>query len=116
MNGLPRAPAFADTDVELAPASATPDPARVGSASVKIEGIVKQHGATAVLHGIDLAIAPGEFFVGSPLGSGCDDPVHPRRPESASAGRVLMDGVDVMTRSPARATSPWCSRAMRSSA
>jgi ABC-type sugar transport system ATPase subunit len=30
--------------------------------SVNLEGIVKRHGAVTVLHGVDLAIAPGEFF------------------------------------------------------
>ena len=33
------------------------------TASVRLEGIVKRHGATTVLHGIDLDIAAGEFFV-----------------------------------------------------
>jgi ABC-type Fe3+/spermidine/putrescine transport system ATPase subunit len=32
------------------------------SASVRIEGAVKRHGKTTVLHGIDLAVKPGEFF------------------------------------------------------
>jgi ABC-type sugar transport system ATPase subunit len=102
MSDLARAPAFADTDVDLAPASATPDPARVGSASVKIEGIVKQHGSTTVLHGIDLAIAPGEFFVLlGPSGSGKTTILRILAGlESVSAGRVLMDGVDVTTREP----------------
>jgi ATPase subunit of ABC transporter with duplicated ATPase domains len=105
MSDLARAPAFADTDVELAPASATPDPARVGSASVKIEGIVKQHGATTVLHGIDLAIAPGEFFVLlGPSGSGKTTILRILAGlESVSAGRVLLDGVDADDQEPARA-------------
>ena len=94
--------AFADTDVELAPASATPDPARVGSASVRIEGVVKRHGETTVLHGIDLAIAPGEFFVLlGPSGSGKTTTLRILAGlESVSAGRVLMDGADVTTREP----------------
>jgi multiple sugar transport system ATP-binding protein len=102
MSDEPRATAFADTDVELAPASATPDPARVGSASVKIEGIVKQHGATTVLHGIDLAIAPGEFFVLlGPSGSGKTTTLRILAGlESVSAGRVLMDGRDVTVKEP----------------
>ncbi len=38
---------------------------------VRIEGVVKKHGQTTVLHGIDLAIEPGEFFVLlGPSGSG----------------------------------------------
>jgi ABC-type sugar transport system ATPase subunit len=93
---------FADTDVDLAPASATPDPARVGSASVRIEGVVKQHGATTVLHGIDLVIAPGEFFVLlGPSGSGKTTTLRILAGlESVSAGRVLMDGADVTTKEP----------------
>jgi phosphonate transport system ATP-binding protein len=31
--------------------------------SVRLEGIVKRHGATTVLRGVDLAIEPGEFVV-----------------------------------------------------
>ncbi len=39
--------------------------------SVRLEGVVKRHGTTTVLHGVDLAIAPGEFFVLlGPSGSG----------------------------------------------
>jgi multiple sugar transport system ATP-binding protein len=94
--------AFADTDVELAPASATPNPSRVGSASVRIEGIIKQHGMTTVLHGIDLAIAPGEFFVLlGPSGSGKTTTLRILAGlESVSAGRVWMDSVDVTTHEP----------------
>ena len=94
--------AFADTDVELAPASATPNPAKVGSASVRIEGVVKQHGTTTVLHGIDLQIAPGEFFVLlGPSGSGKTTTLRILAGlESVSAGHVYMDGADVTTREP----------------
>jgi multiple sugar transport system ATP-binding protein len=94
--------AFADTDVELAPDSATPNPARVGSASVRIQGVVKQHGATTVLHGIDLTIVPGEFFVLlGPSGSGKTTTLRILAGlEAVSAGRVLMDGVDVTTTEP----------------
>ena len=94
--------AFADTDVELAPASATPNPAKVGSASVRIEGVVKQHGATRVLHGIDLQIAPGEFFVLlGPSGSGKTTTLRILAGlESVSAGHVYMDGADVTTKEP----------------
>ena len=39
--------------------------------SVKLEGIVKRHGALTVLHGIDLTIDSGEFFaLLGPSGSG----------------------------------------------
>jgi len=94
--------AFADTDVELAPASATPNPAKVGSASVRIEGVVKQHGATRVLHGIDLQIAPGELFVLlGPSGSGKTTTLRILAGlESVSAGHVYMDGADVTTKEP----------------
>src|SRR6185295_14809067 len=94
--------AFADTDVELAPASATPNPAKVGSASVRIEGVVKQHGATTVLHGVELQIAPGEFFVLlGPSGSGKTTTLRILAGlESVSAGNVYMDGADVTTKEP----------------
>ena len=94
--------AFADTDVELAPASATPNPAKVGSASVRIEGVVKRHGTTTVLHGIDLQIAPGEFFVLlGPSGSGKTTTLRILAGlESVSAGHVYMDGGDVTTKEP----------------
>ena len=42
-----------------------------GIGRVRVEGVVKSHGVTTVLHGIDLAIEPGEFFVLlGPSGSG----------------------------------------------
>ena len=55
-----------------------------------------------MLHGIDLAIAPGEFFVLlGPSGSGKTTILRILAGlESVSAGRVLMDGVDVTTREP----------------
>jgi ABC-type sugar transport system ATPase subunit len=69
---------------------------------VQIEGIVKQHGATTVLHGVDLAIEPGEFFVLlGPSGSGKTTTLRILAGlEAVSAGRVLMDGVDVTTTEP----------------
>jgi len=99
---FPRPLPFADTDVGLAPASATPNPAKVGSASVRIEGVVKRHGATTVLHGVDLQIAPGEFFVLlGPSGSGKTTTLRILAGlEAVSAGRVMMDGTDVTTREP----------------
>jgi len=99
---FPRPLPFADTDVGLAPASATPNPANVGSASVRIEGVVKRHGATTVLHGVDLQIAPGEFFVLlGPSGSGKTTTLRILAGlEAVSAGRVMMDGTDVTTREP----------------
>jgi ABC-type sugar transport system ATPase subunit len=73
-----------------------------GSASVRIEGVVKQHGTTTVLHGVDLAIAPGEFFVLlGPSGSGKTTTLRILAGlESVSAGRVWMDGADVTTKEP----------------
>jgi multiple sugar transport system ATP-binding protein len=70
--------------------------------SVRLEGIVKKHGATTVLHGIDLAIEPGEFFVLlGPSGSGKTTTLRILAGlESVSAGRVLMDDADVTTAAP----------------
>ncbi len=69
---------------------------------MRLEGIVKRHGATTVLHGIDLAIEPGEFFVLlGPSGSGKTTTLRILAGlESVSAGRVLMDGADVTTQEP----------------
>ncbi len=65
--------------------------------SVRLEGIVKRHGSTTVLHGIDLAIEPGEFFVLlGPSGSGKTTTLRVLAGlEAVSGGRVLMDGNDV---------------------
>ena len=73
-----------------------------GSASVRLEGLVKRHGTTTVLHGIDLAIEPGEFFVLlGPSGSGKTTALRIMAGlESVSGGRVLMDGADVTNKEP----------------
>jgi len=73
-----------------------------GTGSVRLDGVVKRHGATTVLHGVDLAIEPGEFFVLlGPSGSGKTTTLRILAGlESVSAGRVLMDGEDVTTREP----------------
>ncbi len=70
--------------------------------AVCLEGIVKRHGETTVLHGIDLAIELGEFFVLlGPSGSGKTTTLRILAGlESVSAGRVLMDGADVTTAPP----------------
>ena len=70
--------------------------------SVRLEGIVKRHGPTTVLHGVDLSIEPGEFFVLlGPSGSGKTTTLRILAGlESVSAGRVLMDGADVTTQEP----------------
>ncbi len=73
-----------------------------GLGGVRLEGVVKRHGATTVLHGIDLTIAPGEFFVLlGPSGSGKTTTLRILAGlESVSAGRVLMDDIDVTTQEP----------------
>jgi ABC-type sugar transport system ATPase subunit len=72
------------------------------TASVKLQGIVKRHGTTTVLHGIDLAIEPGEFFVLlGPSGSGKTTTLRILAGlESVSEGTVTMDGADVTTLEP----------------
>jgi ABC-type sugar transport system ATPase subunit len=72
--------------------------------SVRLEGVVKKHGATTVLHGIDLTIEPGEFFVLlGPSGSGKTTTLRILAGlEAVSAGRVLMDGNDVTMDDPGR--------------
>ena len=80
-------------------------PMSAAPASVRLEGVVKRHGATTVLHGIDLAIEPGEFFVLlGPSGSGKTTTLRILAGlESVSAGRVLMDGADVTDQGARRA-------------
>jgi multiple sugar transport system ATP-binding protein len=70
--------------------------------SVAIRGAVKRHGATTVLHGIDLDVAAGEFFVLlGPSGSGKTTTLRVLAGlESLNAGQVLMDGVDVTHQEP----------------
>jgi multiple sugar transport system ATP-binding protein len=74
----------------------------INTGAVRLEGIVKRHGPTTVLHGIDLAIEPGEFFVLlGPSGSGKTTTLRILAGlESVNAGRVLMDGADVTTKEP----------------
>ncbi len=73
-----------------------------GPGSVRLEGVVKQHGTTTVLHGVDLAIEPREFFVLlGPSGSGKTTTLRILAGlETVSAGRVLMDGADVTMQEP----------------
>jgi len=70
--------------------------------SVRLEGVVKRHGATTVLHGVDLTIAPGEFFVLlGPSGSGKTTTLRILAGlEAVSAGRVFMDEQDVTSQEP----------------
>ena len=65
--------------------------------TVRLRGVVKKHGDTTVLHGVDLEIRAGEFFVLlGPSGSGKTTTLRILAGlESVSAGQVLMDGVDV---------------------
>jgi ABC-type sugar transport system ATPase subunit len=73
-----------------------------GSARIELRGITKRFGETVVLHGIDLSIAPGEFF--SLLGpSGCGKTTTLRiiaGLETPDAGRVHVDGRDITDTSP----------------
>ncbi|KQX05258.1 MULTISPECIES: ABC transporter ATP-binding protein [unclassified Leifsonia] len=66
-------------------------------ASVTFDSVVKDYGSTRVLHGVDLAIEPGEFV--SLLGpSGCGKTTALRvlaGLEQSNGGRVLIDGTDV---------------------
>jgi ABC-type sugar transport system ATPase subunit len=70
--------------------------------SVKLEGIVKRHGALTVLHGIDLTIDSGEFFaLLGPSGSGKTTTLRILAGlEPHDAGRVIQDGVDITHREP----------------
>ena len=69
---------------------------------VRLEGVVKRHGETTVLHGVDLEIRPGEFFVLlGPSGSGKTTTLRIFAGlEPVSAGRVWMDGRDVTVLEP----------------
>ncbi|MEO7338103.1 MAG: ABC transporter ATP-binding protein [Caldimonas sp.] len=94
---------FADTAAVIGPALAEPGaPMPRSTGSVRLEGVVKRHGATTVLHGVSLAIEPGEFFVLlGPSGSGKTTTLRILAGlETVSAGRVLMDGLDVTTQEP----------------
>ncbi len=72
------------------------------SASVRLEGIVKRHGAFTALHGIDLDIQAGEFFaLLGPSGSGKTTTLRILAGlESVDGGRVLIDGADVTATEP----------------
>jgi len=69
---------------------------------VRLEGIVKRHGALTVLHGIDLDIQPGEFFaLLGPSGSGKTTTLRILAGlEPANAGKVWLDDQDVTMREP----------------
>lgn len=65
--------------------------------SVSFEGVIKRHGETTVLHGVDLDIRAGEFFVLlGPSGSGKTTTLRIMAGlEPVSAGSVRFDGEDV---------------------
>jgi len=73
-----------------------------GAGHVRLEGVVKRHGAFTALHGIDLDIHPGEFFaLLGPSGSGKTTTLRILAGlEPHDAGRVFLDGVDVTAREP----------------
>ena len=73
-----------------------------GGGRVRLDGIVKRHGAVTVLHGIDLDIAPGEFFaLLGPSGSGKTTTLRILAGlEPANAGKVWLDDDDVSAREP----------------
>jgi ABC-type sugar transport system ATPase subunit len=80
--------------------SATAPASRGGR--VRLEGVVKRHGAFTALHGVDLDIEPGEFFaLLGPSGSGKTTTLRILAGlEPHDAGRVFLDGVDVTAREP----------------
>jgi ABC-type sugar transport system ATPase subunit len=74
----------------------------VSAASLSLSGIVKRHGAVTALAGIDLEVAPGEFFsLLGPSGSGKTTTLRILAGlEQADAGTVRMNGKDVTSLDP----------------
>jgi ABC-type sugar transport system ATPase subunit len=72
------------------------------SASVRLEGVVKRHGAFTALHGIDLDVQAGEFFaLLGPSGSGKTTTLRILAGlESLDEGSVYIDGADVTASQP----------------
>jgi ABC-type sugar transport system ATPase subunit len=72
------------------------------SARVRLEGVVKRHGSFTALHGIDLDIAPGEFFaLLGPSGSGKTTTLRILAGlEAVNEGRVFLDESDVTATEP----------------
>ena len=70
--------------------------------SVTIRGALKRHGSLTVLHGVDLHVEAGEFFVLlGPSGSGKTTTLRVLAGlESLNGGTVMMDGTDVTAREP----------------
>ena len=67
-----------------------------------MEGVVKRHGTFTALHGLDLAIEPGEFFaLLGPSGSGKTTTLRILAGlEEVNDGRVLLDDLDVTHKEP----------------
>jgi multiple sugar transport system ATP-binding protein len=74
----------------------------MSAASVSLAGIVKRHGTVTALAGIDLEVAPGEFFsLLGPSGSGKTTTLRILAGlETADAGTVRMNGQDITTLEP----------------
>jgi multiple sugar transport system ATP-binding protein len=74
----------------------------MSAASVSLAGIVKRHGTVTALAGIDLEVAPGEFFsLLGPSGSGKTTTLRILAGlEQADAGTVRMNGKDVTSLEP----------------
>jgi ABC-type sugar transport system ATPase subunit len=72
------------------------------SASVSLTGIIKRHGNVTALAGIDLEVAPGEFFsLLGPSGSGKTTTLRILAGlEQADAGTVHMNGKDITSLDP----------------
>jgi ABC-type sugar transport system ATPase subunit len=73
---------------------------RAGTAekgAVRLRGVVKRHGSTTVLHGVDLDIAAGEFFVLlGPSGSGKTTTLRILAGlEAVNGGQVWLDGQEM---------------------
>ena len=84
-------------------------------ATLQLRQVRKEFGATRVIHGVDLAVADGEFvvFVGP---SGCGKSTLLRiicGLEQATSGDIMIDGTKSITCLPRIAGSPWCSSPMR---
>ena len=85
-------------------------------ADVVLDGSVKRFGETEVVAGIDLTVRDREFciLVGP---SGCGKTTTLRMIaglEDVTAGDIRIGGESVTHLPPRTATSPWCSRATRS--
>ena len=76
----------------------------MNSARVRLQGVVKRHGSFTALHGIDLAIEPGEFFaLLGPSGSGKTTTLRILAGlESVDGGTVFIDDADVTAVEPLR--------------